>query len=205
MVAEIQVKTLADIPQTYATEVVAEHRVLLHNVSWETFECLLAESGDSRSTRFYYLDGTLEIMYPLSLHEGSNRFIEKLLTIIADELDIDMRNLGSLLMKIKQQKLGGEPDSCYYIQNEPAIRGKEDIVVGEDPPPDLVLEVDITSPSDRRLPILRVLVYLSCGAMTATNFYFIPCKMVSMSVWSKAYRFLGYLRRSWWNTCKSVC
>jgi Uma2 family endonuclease len=153
MVAEIKVKTLADLPQTFATEVCSEHRVLLPNVSWETFERLLAEAGDRRSHRFFYLDGTLEIMSPLSLHEGSNRFIEKLLTTVADELEIDMRNLGSLLMKIKAEKLGGEPDSCYYIQNEPAIRGKEDIVVGQDPPPDLVLEVDITSPSDRRLPI----------------------------------------------------
>jgi Uma2 family endonuclease len=60
-------------------------------------------------------------------------------------------------MKIPELKLGAEPDSCYYIQNEPIIRGKEVIIVGQDPAPDLVLEVDITNPSDRRLPIYALL------------------------------------------------
>ena len=136
---------------------IAEDRVILHNVSWLTFENLLADIGDRRKTLFHYLNGTLEIMSPLSLHEGSNRFIEAILGVFTDELAIDMRRLGSLLMKIPSLKLGAEPDSCYYIQNEPVIRGKEVIIVGQDPPPDLVLEVDITNPSDRRLPIYALL------------------------------------------------
>lgn len=100
----------------------AENRVLLHNVSWETFEQLLDDVGDRRKTLFHYNNGTLEIMSPLSLHEGSGRFFDRLLTIFVDELDIDMRCLGSLLMKIPELKIGGEPDSCYYIKNELAIR-----------------------------------------------------------------------------------
>ena len=135
----------------------AEDRVILHNISWLTFESLLADLGDRRTTLFHYLNGTLEIMSPLSLHEGSNRFIEALLGVFADELEVDMRRLGSLLMKIPELKLGAEPDSCYYIQNEPITRDKEVITVGQDPPPDLVLEVDITNPSDRRLPIYALL------------------------------------------------
>ncbi|MFO0049848.1 MAG: Uma2 family endonuclease, partial [Pseudanabaena sp.] len=135
----------------------AENRVILNNISWDTFERLLADIGDRRKTLFHYINGTLEIMSPLSLHEGSNRFIEALLGVFTDELEIDMRRLGSLLMKIPELKLGAEPDSCYYIQNEPIIRGKEVIIVGQDPAPDLVLEVDITNPSDRRLPIYALL------------------------------------------------
>lgn len=135
----------------------AENRVILDNISWDTFERLLADIGDRRKTLFHYINSTLEIMSPLSLHEGSNRFIEALLGIFTDELAIDMRRLGSLLMKIPDLKLGAEPDSCYYIQNEPIIRGKEVIIVGQDPAPDLVLEVDITNPSDRRLPIYALL------------------------------------------------
>jgi len=135
----------------------AENRVILHNVSWQTFESLLADLGDRRKTLFHYLNGTLEIMSPLSLHEGSNRFIDDLIRAFSDELEIDLRKLGSLLMKIPELRLGAEPDSCYYIQNEPVIRGKEVIIVGQDPPPDLVLEVDITNPSDRRLPIYALL------------------------------------------------
>jgi Uma2 family endonuclease len=117
----------------------AEHRVILDNISWHTFENLLADLGDRRKTLFHYLNGTLEIMSPLSLHEGSNRFIDDLIRAFSDELEIDLRKLGSLLMKIPELKLGAEPDSCYYIQSEPIIRNKEAIIVGQDPPPDLVL------------------------------------------------------------------
>ena len=135
----------------------AENRVILNNISWDTFERLLADIGDRRKTLFHYINGTLEIMSPLSLHEGSNRFIDDLIRAFSDELEIDLRKLGSLLMKIPDLKLGAEPDSCYYIQNEPIIRGKEVIIVGQDPAPDLVLEVDITNPSDRRLLIYALL------------------------------------------------
>ncbi|MFZ4727258.1 MAG: Uma2 family endonuclease [Pseudanabaena sp.] len=135
----------------------SENRVLLHGVSWETFERLLEDVGDRRKTLFHYINCTLEIMSPLSLHKGSGHFFDRLLTIFVDELDIDMRCLGSLLMKRSEQKIGGEPDSCYYIKNELAIRAQENVIVGQDPPPDLVLEVDITNPSDRRLPIYALL------------------------------------------------
>ncbi|MCY7332061.1 MAG: Uma2 family endonuclease [Pseudanabaena sp. CAN_BIN31] len=144
-------------PITELIRPIAEQRILLHHVSWETFECLLADIGDRRKTLFHYINNTLEIMSPLSLHEGSSHFFDKLLTIYVDELNIDMRCLGSLLMKIPELKIGGEPDSCYYIKNEPVIRDREDVIVGQDPPPDLVLEVDITNPSDRRLPIYALL------------------------------------------------
>lgn len=131
----------------------AEERVILNNISWETFERLLAEAGNHRSTRFYYLAGMLELMSPLARHEGSNRFIESLITAIAEELGMNLRKLGSLTMKRPDRQAGAEPDSCYYIQNEPLIRDREEIDLTIDPPPDLVLEVDITSPSKRRLPI----------------------------------------------------
>ncbi len=148
-----------NIPPAIAEQArpLAEHRVILHNVSWQTFENLLTDLSDRRKTLFHYLNGTLEIMSPLSLHEGSNRFIDDLIRAFSDELEIDLRKLGSLLMKVPELKLGAEPDSCYYIQNEPIIREKEVIIVGQDPPPDLVLEVDITNPSDRRLPIYALL------------------------------------------------
>lgn len=151
--AQVEVNTsLTDQPRP-----LSENRILLHGVSWETFERLLADIGDRRKTLFHYINGTLEIMSPLSLHEGSNRFIEALLGVFVDELGIDMRRLGSLLMKIPELKIGGEPDSCYYVKNEVVIREKENVIVGQDPPPDLILEVDITSPSDRRLPIYALL------------------------------------------------
>jgi Uma2 family endonuclease len=148
---EVEINTVVDIPT------LAEHRILLHGISWDTFERLLSDIGDRRKTLFYYINETLEIMAPLSIHEGSSRFFDRLLTIFVDQLDLDMRCLGSLLMKIPELKIGAEPDSCYYIKNELAIRTKQNIIVGQDPPPDLVLEVDIINPALSRLPIYALL------------------------------------------------
>ncbi len=133
--------------------VLAEERVILRNISWETFDRLLEEAGDHRNTRFHYLDGTLEIMSPLFIHEGSNRFIERLICAAAEVLGMDCRVAGSVTLRLRHKKAGAEPDSSYYIQNEPRIRHLNELDLKKDPPPDLVVEVDITSSSDRRFPI----------------------------------------------------
>jgi Uma2 family endonuclease len=152
MVAEIHRETNLTPRST-----ISEERVVLYDISWETFERLLAESGDRRTTRFHYLNGMLEIMSPMARHEGGNRFIERIINALAEELQMNIRNLGSLTLKRADLKAGAEPDSCYYIQNEPLVRSLQEINFATDPPPDLVLEVDITNPSDRRFPIYAAL------------------------------------------------
>ena len=130
---------------------IAEQRVILSNVSWETFEKLLEELGDKRATRLAYNEGLLEIMTPLGPHENNNRFIESLIGAIADELNLNLKRFGSLTLKREKKLKGAEPDSCYYLQNEPLVRSKQEIDLDNDPPPDLVLEIDITSgPLDKR-------------------------------------------------------
>ena len=136
-----------------ATPEIAEQRVILSNVSWQTFEQLLKELGDKRATRLAYNEGLLEIMSPLGPHENSNRFIESLIGAIADELNLNLKRFGSLTLKREKKLKGAEPDSCYYIQNEPLVRSKQEIDLDNDPPPDLVLEIDITSGSLDKRPI----------------------------------------------------
>jgi Uma2 family endonuclease len=135
------------------TKTIGEQRVVLHNISWETFDRLLAESGDHRNTRFYYLDGTLEIMSPLFIHEGSNRFIERLICAATEVLEMNCRVAGSVTLREKPKQAGAEPDSSFYIQNESLVRHLTELDLKVDPPPDLVVEVDIISSSDRRMPI----------------------------------------------------
>jgi Uma2 family endonuclease len=136
-----------------ATPEIAEQRVILSNVSWQTFEQLLKELGDNRATRLAYNEGLLEIMTPLGPHENNNRFIESLIGVIADELNLNLKKFGSLTMKREKKLKGAEPDSCYYLQNELLVRSKQEIDLDNDPPPDLVLEIDITSGSLDKKPI----------------------------------------------------
>jgi Uma2 family endonuclease len=135
------------------TPEIAEQRVILSNVSWQTFEQLLKELGDKRATRLAYNEGLLEIMTPLGRHENNNRFIDDLIRAIADELNLNLKKFGSLTLKREKKLKGAEPDSCYYLQNEPLVRSKQEIDLDNDPPPDLVLEIDITSGSLDKRPI----------------------------------------------------
>ncbi|MCJ2542567.1 Uma2 family endonuclease [Thermostichus vulcanus] len=142
-----------EMASTERSPLLGEERVVLNDISWQTFERLLTEAGEGRNTRFHYWQGRLEIMSPLAPHEGSNRFLESLIVVIAEEWNLNLRQLGSWTMRRSDLQMGAEPDSCYYIQHEPLIRHKEEIDLAVDPPPDLVLEIDITHPSKRRLPI----------------------------------------------------
>ena len=135
------------------TSEIAEQRVILSNVSWQTFEQLLKELGDNRSSRLAYDEGLLEIMTPLGRHENNNRFIESMIGVIADELNLNLKRFGSLTLKRSKKLKGAEPDSCYYLKNEPLVRSKQEIDLDKDPPPDLVLEIDITSGSLDKQPI----------------------------------------------------
>lgn len=125
-------------------EVPPGQRLLLRDVTWQEFETILEELGDHRGSRLAYDNGTLEMMMPLPEHEDDKEIIGDLIKALLEELDIEFRSLGSTTFK-KQQSQGLEPDQCFYIQNEAAIRGKKRIDLTVDPPPDLAIEIDITS------------------------------------------------------------
>jgi Uma2 family endonuclease len=136
---------------------IAEQRVVLHDFHWPAFESFLLALGEHRSARLAYDQGVLEIMSPLRRHESAKRLIGRLIETWVAERGINVASMGSLTLKREDLSRAVEPDECYYIQNEPRIRSKEDIDLAQDPPPDLVLEIDITSPSLLRLPIYEAL------------------------------------------------
>src|SRR5918998_2616547 len=131
----------------------AEQRVLLRNISWETYERLLADHENNSAPRFTYDRGELEIMSPSPEHERVNRRLAQLVLAVAEELNVEAEDLGSTTFRREDLERGFEPDSCFYIQNEEQVRGKDRIDLAVDPPPDLVIEIDITSPSFSKLPI----------------------------------------------------
>ena len=130
----------------------AEQRVVLRNVSWETYERLL-EGHESSAPRFTYDRGEMEIVSPSPEHEKFNRRIAQLVLAFTEEMDIESEDLGSTTFRREDLARGFEPDSCFYVQNEEQVRGKDRIDLAVEPPPDLVIEVDITSPSINKLPI----------------------------------------------------
>lgn len=130
-----------------------EQRVILHNISWETYQRLLTEHGESVGTRFTYDRGALEIMIVSLRHERLNRLIADLFTIIADESKLDFVTAGSTTFRRQDLERGFEPDSCFYIEHADRIRDQDEIDLSRDPPPDFIIEVDVTSPSVPRFPI----------------------------------------------------
>ncbi|MBC7971115.1 MAG: Uma2 family endonuclease [Verrucomicrobia bacterium] len=141
-----------------ATPVLGEQRVILQNISWQCFEYLLQELGENRAARLAYDRGVLEIMSPFMPHEHVKRLIERFVDTLCDDLDLPIRSAGSLTCKRKDLERGIEPDSGFYIQTEPLIRHLEHIDLAQDPPPDLMLEVDFSSSSLNKEPI-----YLALG------------------------------------------
>ena len=128
-------------------------QIILHGVSWETYEQLLSDFQDSHAAHFTYDRGVLEIMVLSFKHETVNRTLAHLVSMIAEELQIDTISAGSTTFKRQDLAKGFEPDSCFYIQNEGRISGKAEIDLDTDPPPDLIIEIDISSSSLNKFPV----------------------------------------------------
>jgi Uma2 family endonuclease len=67
--------------------------------------------------------------------------------VLLEELDLPWESLGSSTFKNSRMKTGIEPDDCFYLKNCQAMIGKKRLDLDIDPPPDLAIEVDLTSPT----------------------------------------------------------
>jgi Uma2 family endonuclease len=123
----------------------AGQRIYLSDVSWAEFEQVLLELGEKRATRIAYYDGELEIRMPLPEHERIKVLVSNLLVVLLEELDLPWESLGSATFKNDRMKTGIEPDDCFYLKNCQAIVGKKRLDLAIDPPPDLAIEIDLTS------------------------------------------------------------
>jgi len=127
--------------------------ILLTNISWKTYESLLNELTEQGGIRLTYDRGNLEIMTPSAPQVGSKKILGRFVESVSEELNVEIRSLGSLTCRREDLARGLEPDQCYYIQNEDVVWGKEQIDLNQDPPPDLVVEIDVTSSSIDRLSL----------------------------------------------------
>jgi Uma2 family endonuclease len=129
----------------------------LHDVDWRTYGRLLRTFAERPSVRLTYDRGTLEIMSPLHERDSDARFLGRLVVTLTEELGLTLKVGGSTTFRRRRQRRGLEPDDCYWIANEPRVRGKRRIDLRVDPPPDLAIEVDVTRSSLNRMGIYVVL------------------------------------------------
>jgi Uma2 family endonuclease len=118
-------------------------RFLLQNVSWETYESLLADLENS-SVRLTYDNGKLELMSPLPKQGREQKLLGRLIEAYTEERNIPIAGFAQTTWRDRSEGKGLEPDECYYIRNEHLVRARDDIKIPDDPPPDLAIEVDVT-------------------------------------------------------------
>ncbi|HEY7182763.1 MAG TPA: Uma2 family endonuclease, partial [Blastocatellia bacterium] len=117
--------------------------VVFQGVAWEEYEELLDQVGEAGGLRISYNDGTLKVMSLSVEHETCVRFIERLIGALTIRLRINIISTGSATIRKQRMKKGNEPDASFYVQTASAIGNRLDLDFAVDPPPDIVVEVDI--------------------------------------------------------------
>lgn len=131
----------------------ADSVLVQHGISWNDYEELLDAVGEASSLRICYDEGTLQVMTPSSKHEHVAKLIERLVDRVSIRQRIKVLFYGSTTLKKESERKGAEPDACFYVQTADAVGTKEEIDFNADPPPDVVLEIDIHHESITKFPI----------------------------------------------------
>lgn len=133
-----------------------EMRSVIHGVSWNEYEAFL-EALQDHSLRHSYDRGTLEMMTPRRDHDWIKGLIGRFIESMAYELELPIQSVGSTTQQKKDVERGIQPDESYYVANEPVVRARLKLDPDVDPPPDLIIEVDVTSSCLSRLDIFAAL------------------------------------------------
>jgi Uma2 family endonuclease len=133
--------------------IATEKRVVLSGVNWQKFELLLDELGANRAVRMTYDRGKLEMMTPLEEHSRCSRLMESLILVFAEEVQLEVKPIGSILLKESEIGRAIQPESCYYVGREVRVRDRAELNMSEVPPPDLVVDVAIAEGKFDRLSI----------------------------------------------------
>lgn len=124
-------------------QAIGERRVTFYHLTWAGYQQLLQILGDRRSVRLTYDRGQLEITMPLEIHEFSGELIGLFIRILVVERGLKIKSLASTTLNRVDLDRGAEPDKAFYITHQALVTGKT-VDLSQDPPPDLVVEIDIT-------------------------------------------------------------
>jgi Uma2 family endonuclease len=130
--------------------------LVLRNIDWATYR-KVSDALTGHHVRLTYDRGVLELMTKSTLHELLSRFYYRLLVVLTEEFGLPLASCGSMTCDRDDLKRGAEPDECFYLGNALSVRGKDQIDLAVDPPPDLMVEIDLSRSSLRRLAIYATL------------------------------------------------
>jgi Uma2 family endonuclease len=135
----------------------AEPATVLHAITWKTY-CRLRDNECNYHMRMSYIDGTLILMSPEYLHEGNSWRLAMLVSEVTEALRIPCLGTATTTLRRKGDRprkgSGKEPDQAFYIgESELRMRGREDLDLDVDPPPDLAIEIDNKADSSRALEL----------------------------------------------------
>ena len=158
MILEVGANSVVTVLQpTSRPQRIGEQRVVFHRLTWIAYQQVLQAVGENRSARLTFDCGTLEITMPLEIHEFYSELIGRFIYFLVSEMGLKIKSMGSTTLGIESLARGAEPDKAYYIQNQSKVAGKT-VDLSVDPPPDLVVEIDIT-----HTDIDKVALYESMG------------------------------------------
>lgn len=131
--------------------------LVLQELEWNEYERLLEDLADRPRLRVSYDRGTVHIMSPLPEHEEYAAFIDRFVDRLSEMLDLTVQAYGSATWKRQRLARGVEADTCYYVANAGRVIGKRRFDLDVDPPPDIVVEIDITNESLSKFSIYGAL------------------------------------------------
>lgn len=112
--------------------------------TWQDYCALRDSRGDGSIPRIKFRDGEILLMSPLPRHGREANILADVVKILLDSENRNYEAFTPITMDIPE--VGGiEPDYCFYIDNWQAAVGKDRIDWQVDPPPDLVIEIDVST------------------------------------------------------------
>jgi Uma2 family endonuclease len=133
-----------------------EQRFRISGVSWPDYLALSDALGE-RYVRVTYDRGEMELMTVSPEHERGKHLLGRLVNALTEELDIDIAGYGSMTCRREDIERAFEPDECYWVAHEAAVRGRDRIDFARDPAPDLAIEVEVSRSTMDRLSLYAAL------------------------------------------------
>ena len=131
--------------------------LIVPNVTWEHYEALLQDLTNRPGLHVSYDEGRLQVMSASDEHEEYKDSVSFIARVLSEELGIPLETRGSATWKLRTLRKGVEPDTCFYIANAHRIIGRRTIDLDSDPPPDIVVEIDVTNESLGKFSIYAAL------------------------------------------------